>query len=280
MQLDARIVFLDLDGTTLAPDLTMTTETIDAINASQEAGVHVVFASGRPATSVARFTNQLQRSQYIIASNGGAVVASDLSEVLHCSAMSRSVARDVDDLLAGIDVSLCVYGPCRWFARERDHWVELEAERSGANPTLASDPVGAAEPIVKLMVIGEPGRLADLSGRLNRWSNQLEWYPSYPEYLEIMPRGVSKAEACKHILSALNLPQRAAIAIGDGLNDRGMFEVVGLRVAVRNAHPDILALVDVVAPSNAESGVACALQALVLGDPNALARLDFEEGRG
>lgn len=44
---------------------------------------------------------------------------------------------------------------------------------------------------------------------------------------------------------------------GDNLNDAGMFEAAGFRVAVANAHPNLLQQADHVAGPNDEDGVAC-----------------------
>lgn len=43
---------------------------------------------------------------------------------------------------------------------------------------------------------------------------------------------------------------------GDNLNDIGMFQAAGCKIAVANAHPEILGMADEIVPSNEEDGVA------------------------
>ena len=53
------------------------------------------------------------------------------------------------------------------------------------------------------------------------------------------------------------------MAFGDGLNDLDMFTWAGGSVAMSNAHIDVLAHANLVAPSNDEDGVAVILEALI-----------------
>ena len=53
------------------------------------------------------------------------------------------------------------------------------------------------------------------------------------------------------------------MAIGDGRNDLGMLDFAGVAVAPANAHPDVLAVADLVTASNDEDGVAQALAHLL-----------------
>ena len=59
-------------------------------------------------------------------------------------------------------------------------------------------------------------------------------------------------------------PLAASIAIGNDWNDLAMLHSAGLAIAVHNAHPDVLAIADVVVPSVSDSGVAHALERFVL----------------
>jgi len=48
MQMEGRLIALDLDGTTLLRDGSMSPAVLQAVRAVAEAGVHVVIATGRP----------------------------------------------------------------------------------------------------------------------------------------------------------------------------------------------------------------------------------------
>ncbi|MOA27882.1 Sugar phosphatase YidA [compost metagenome] len=54
----------------------------------------------------------------------------------------------------------------------------------------------------------------------------------------------------------MNCKPEEVIVFGDNLNDAGMFEVAGIKVAVSSAHPRIIEMSSVVVDSNDEDGVA------------------------
>ena len=66
---------------------------------------------------------------------------------------------------------------------------------------------------------------------------------------------------------------KRVMAIGDGANDLEMFSEACLRVAVRNAIPQLARMADYIAPTNDEDGVAIALNGLVFGDRTAVSSL-------
>lgn len=69
-------------------------------------------------------------------------------------------------------------------------------------------------------------------------------------------RSATKQHAAAEVLRLLNVPAAAAIGIGDGNIDLHLFRSVGLKVAMGNASPDLLAAADLVAPTIADDGLA------------------------
>ena len=145
---------------------------------------------------------------------------------------------------------LCVYAPSEWYVTAVDDWIELEARRSETRPTLVEgfDPLPTG-PAVKVMAIGEPGNLRLVTERLApKLGQKLYWFYSYPEYLEIMPLGISKGRACREIRDRLRIGTKRVMAIGDGANDTEMFGEAGVRVAVENAVPQLARIAPTTSP--------------------------------
>jgi hydroxymethylpyrimidine pyrophosphatase-like HAD family hydrolase len=55
------------------------------------------------------------------------------------------------------------------------------------------------------------------------------------------------------------------VAFGDMPNDLPMLRFAGRGVAVANAHPEVLAEADEVAPGNDDDGVACIIERMLEG---------------
>jgi hydroxymethylpyrimidine pyrophosphatase-like HAD family hydrolase len=80
--------------------------------------------------------------------------------------------------------------------------------------------------------------------------------------LEISAAGVSKATTLAALCAEHGLHAEDAVAFGDMPNDLPMLAWAAHSVAVANAHPEVLALVDEVTASNDDDGVAKVLERL------------------
>ena len=80
-----------------------------------------------------------------------------------------------------------------------------------------------------------------------------------------MPAGCSKANAIKALSDYFKVPASQIMALGDDCNDAPMMEAAGYSVAMGNAVPETKAAAKYVTATNAEDGVAKAIQRLVFG---------------
>ena len=60
-------------------------------------------------------------------------------------------------------------------------------------------------------------------------------YRSDPFFLEVLPKGIDKAQSLERLLEVLGLTKEQMIACGDGYNDLTMIRYAGLGVAMENA---------------------------------------------
>ena len=59
------------------------------------------------------------------------------------------------------------------------------------------------------------------------------------EYLDIIPKNVSKDTALKFLSNYLKINHNEILAVGDNLNDLSLVKNVGVGVAVENAYPEL-----------------------------------------
>jgi hydroxymethylpyrimidine pyrophosphatase-like HAD family hydrolase len=81
----------------------------------------------------------------------------------------------------------------------------------------------------------------------------------------VLPPGATKGTGIRYALEQLGLSARNVMACGDAENDRSLFEVAELAVAVANVAPGIAPLADVVLPEKDGSGVRQLLKSLAQG---------------
>ena len=87
----------------------------------------------------------------------------------------------------------------------------------------------------------------------------MDIFRSAPFFLELVPKGIDKAQSLLRLLSKINLTPADLMAFGDGYNDLSMLKLAGVGVAMANAAPEVRADADYVTLSNEEDGVAAAL---------------------
>jgi hydroxymethylpyrimidine pyrophosphatase-like HAD family hydrolase len=81
----------------------------------------------------------------------------------------------------------------------------------------------------------------------------------------VLPPGATKGTGLLTALRTCGYSPRNVVAVGDAENDRSLFEVAELSVAVANAAPEIQALADVVLPEANGAGVRGLIEDLLAG---------------
>jgi len=135
------------------------------------------------------------------------------------------------------------------------------------HPHFVGPMVGRASELqINKLLIGDKGdlqaRRIDLEKRVGHEATVLQ---AIPEYVEIMPKGISKGAGVRWLLERLDIEPQAMLAMGDGENDIEMLNMAGIGAAVGNANAMVKAQADYVVGSNNDGGVAEALERFVLG---------------
>ena len=74
------------------------------------------------------------------------------------------------------------------------------------------------------------------------------------EYLDIVPKNVSKGAALKFLSNYLQINENEILAVGDNLNDLEMLKNAGVGIAVNNAYPEIKQIANYVTEKPVEKG--------------------------
>ena len=88
----------------------------------------------------------------------------------------------------------------------------------------------------------------------------MEVFRSAPFFVELMPKGIDKAQSLARLLDHLHLSPADLVAFGDGYNDLSMIRFAGMGVAMDNAAPELRAVANYITLSNEHDGVAAALE--------------------
>jgi Cof subfamily protein (haloacid dehalogenase superfamily) len=121
------------------------------------------------------------------------------------------------------------------------------------------------QPCIKLVGVGNAATLREKREELERMlAGQLYVTQASRHLLEFLHPEVSKGNALTALARILSVKPEEVAAIGDNHNDIGMLQFAGLGIAMGNAHDEVKAAANHVTSSNAEEGVALAIEEKIL----------------
>ncbi len=262
-----KAVFLDMDGTLLRSDHSVSDATIQTIRTLTGKGIPVILVSARPLNAVLPTFHAIGIPDHypIITLNGSYIVEAE--KPIFQATIDLPTVAGVADQVRPFKATIAYYLQREWYSETNDAWTEHEQKimdikiKVGPLAELIKDWSARGIAPNKMMVMSEPPAIAEIQQHLRSiYDGQLNIYPSKPTYLEVMDSLGSKSHAVKFISERLKLAPSEIIAIGDNYNDIEMIKFAGMGVAMGNAPDDIKAIADYVTDTNNDDGVRKALE--------------------
>jgi Cof subfamily protein (haloacid dehalogenase superfamily) len=255
-----KLLASDLDGTLLLDDSSMPEATASMLLRLRKAGIIIVLSSGRPTLSMLTLASEIMDpddDEYIISFNGARVVTALSGHVVYERLLEVEMIEEILEYTRERNIHIQGYDADRFLIEKsfaRREYAELYSKAAGMNFSLVENlPQSLPQGSPKLLMVGEHEDLLVYRDELNRLSRgRFLVMFSKPHFLEVVPAGVSKGEALKHLANRLNIPISQCIAFGDSSNDIEMIEAAGLGVVVANAREDAKAAADVVLKRSVE----------------------------
>lgn len=264
------LIASDLDGTLLLPGDKIGDYTQAVLQRLNQAGKHIVLATGRHQTDVEFLLGNPQHPIHLITSNGARISSACGSLSGHLTLASPTVRALIEATRHDPELVINLYGTSQWLiSAEFDDLSEFN-QNPDFQPILtgADDfPDTGVEKIFFFRQDKDHDALVELQLRLNKLlGEQITSVFSFPWCLEIMANGVSKGSALKRLAEFLGVPVASCLAFGDGMNDVEMLATAGRGVVMGTAHDKVMrALPNAeVIGSCAEESVARYLENLLL----------------
>lgn len=266
-----KLIAIDLDGTLLNDEKTITAKTQTVLKQAKGQGVKVVLCSGRPLPGIAQYLDELglrENGDFAITYNGGLVQKTDTGEVLSEKILTRSDVVSLYDLSRELGVPM--------------NFIDLEKVFSPATPkgkpSLYGD-IMKALPFVNVSMDTLPDDLkinkvifCTDQPTLDQAIQQIPEFfmekytimKSRPFLLEILNKEVDKGRGLQALGRYLDIRADEMMTLGDQENDLAMIRYAGLGVAMGNAIDDVKAVAQFVTRTNTKDGVAYAVEKFVL----------------
>ena len=277
MRKPVKMVALDLDGTALDPFGRITEREERAFKRAMDMGVHIVVATGRAFHSLPDNVFSIGGIEYAVTSNGAQVTRLKDRTLIYENCIAAASVTEIADVLekAGVRAEAFTDG------RAYIDVSEFNAIKSGEIRTRDSVYVlSTRNPVDDIFAFMREhrGRIENISINYpsdeakEKFSKVLREIPgvtvttSFALNNEICGATTSKADGLSHLMERLGVTAGELMACGDSPNDGAMIRMAEIGVAMGNADDAVKEMADYVTGTNAEDGVAGAIEKFVLGE--------------
>lgn len=215
------LVGLDVDGTILLQDETMSPGVPEAISRLREAGHVVTIATGRSWMATRRYVEELGiDAEYVVCSNGAVTMrrVGDEWERWNVETFDPTPALALlRDRLPEARYMVELASGQRLFTEQLDDWT-LDGGRRVTFEELSDAPVSR-------IVVVSPDHDEEDFHRLvaDAGLNEVSYAIGWTAWLDIAPQGVDKGTALERVRRELGMSGERVLVAGDGRNDIGMF---------------------------------------------------------
>lgn len=248
-----KIFFFDIDNTLLdhasqrIPD-----SALEAIAKLKVAGHTIAIATGRGYDHAREFVAQVQ-PDYAITQNGARVLRGE--EVVSKKALDPVAMRRLFQLMLAKGFQ---YGV------NNGHVGRVSADVPDVSRPLESVAIAVqtdpefyqGQDVFQGWMFFHERHDSVLIPELLQAFPEFDYVRWHPTAVDVLPKGINKMVGCHWVLADAGFDATQAYAFGDGLNDMEMLQGVGTGIAMGNAHPQLIAVADRVAPAVHDDGVA------------------------
>ncbi|GAA2985562.1 hypothetical protein C5L28_001712 [Lentilactobacillus parakefiri] len=257
-----KMVALDLDGTLLTSDKTISKGNEQALKKIHDAGVKVVLCTGRPINAIWRFIEQLgltEDTDYTITFNGALVVHNNDKAELAKSGIEKADLIPLHNFVKAEHAPLDILDFQQVYPMT-DLKPSMYQQQFKGNinfvPRAFFD-LSTTDEYSKAIVSDKP-ELLDLyqSAIDDSLRSHYHIVRSQPQIMEFLAAGMDKVVGLKALLTHFGLDFSNLMAFGDAENDLGMIRNAKVGVVMENGQEPVKQAGDVITGNNDEDGVA------------------------
>jgi len=274
-----RLIAVDIDGTLLNPQFQISSSDLAALRRAHSLGIEVILVTGRRHTFALPIAQQLGFDLWLICCNG-AVTRSLAGETFHRDLLPQDTCRKLVGMMRGFRgqtvITFDVPGKGaivvehlqelegsiqRWLEKNLDY-IEFVIPIENS---LISDPIQA-------MFCGPVALMRQALEALERSSLPITVLRTeYPgrdlSIVDVLNAGCSKGHALERWAKHRGITREQVMAVGDNYNDIEMLTFAGQPFIMGNASAELLDRGWPITRSNAENGVAAAIETVLDGKP-------------
>lgn len=262
-----KMITIDLDGTLLRSDGSVSDRTVRTLQAVRDKGVVVAIATGRMYQTARPYGERLGLGDSpLLLFAGGLIETLESKKILFQQVIPREWAQELADLARRRGWQLQTYIDDVLHAARDDEWIRDYERITHSKACICGDDFYHVQgDCNKLLSRGGHDDLVARKALIEKtFPGRFNVLFSAPTFLEIMPQGVDKGEGIRRLGELYGIGTDEIMALGDSQNDLDMLKAAGFPVAMANAAEEVKAAAAYVTASNDDDGVAAAVEKFVL----------------
>lgn len=266
-----KLIAIDMDGTLLKNDKTISVKTKEALKAANNLGVKIVLTSGRPIQGIKNYLDELEltsKDDYVIGLNGALVCKCDDYSIISSNETLKgkdlkyiyNKVKDLKTYFHAFTRNEDLVNIKSKFSEDEEKRINLKVRVVDFLLDIKDD-----DEILKVVLEEEKEVLDRITSQIPK-----ELFEEYniirtvDFMLEFMKKGCNKATGIEKLAKHLGIKKEEIISIGDASNDKEMIEYADLGVAMGNAEDEIKMIANFVTKSNEEDGVAFVIEKFIV----------------
>lgn len=262
---DIKLVATDMDGTLLDTKGNVNPKFYQLYYELKEQGIHFVAASGRQYHSIATKLSNIKDEITIIAENGA--VTKQEEEVLLLTGLTKQDIIDLVTLLRSFEDKTIHYVLCgkdrAYIEQQNESFINFFSEYYFKFEVVEDLLQVTNDEFLKIAIFCEKGSEEHIYPLVQHLEGKLQVKVSGEVWLDLSHMNANKGYALAKLQEHLGITKEETMVFGDYNNDLEMFQQAGISVAMKNAHPNILAAATHITASNDEQGVELILEKLL-----------------
>lgn len=266
-----KLLASDLDGTIIDNNNQVTKNDLNVIEKLNNTTVNFAICTGKTYSMTKDICDKLNPT-YGIFGNGTQIVNLKTGEEIKRNVISNEKAIECLKIVSNSDLHIHIYTENKIIAQQQLKYmayrnymlykdqVQFEVVESLENYIKEKKPN-----ILKLVISGEKD-LKKLKEKIEKEEDltaiQIRKYNEYKdkiinqeyEYLDIVPRHVTKYDALKQLSQYLNIQNDEVMAVGDNVNDIEMIKYAGVGVAIGGSYEEVKGVASYVTQNTVRNG--------------------------
>ena len=228
-----KLLALDLDGTAVNDDYSMSLSSINAIKKAQECGHIVAYVSGRRDVDMLTLGDEKWCVDYQILNNGGKIIRCKDKKIIMNQTIDEETSKKLITFALDNNFQLHVCNGMIWQVTKMTEGTMNYARKVGVIPEV----VDSLDKIDYHAIEGfmATSDLEPIGKYIDENLDNLCYNHSEPGTIDIMRKGVSKWNGVKALADILNIDYKDTITVGNYYNDIEMLENAGTGIAVANS---------------------------------------------